>query len=208
MNVFKIGFLLGIGLIIGLGPQNIYILRQGILKNHAFWAASSALVCDMILVTLSLATSGLLATAYPSAKMALMLAGAVFLFGYGMLCLLSGIRALKGTQPSPFKDKSKQQTIRNVVLTTLAFSFLNPQAIIDTFVLIGGFGVQFQSLDRWRFAAGVLVASCCWFYCITTIATLFSERLQRATAWGTLELVSGFIMMAFSLRLIGHSACC
>lgn len=202
MSVLRSGLTLGLGLIISLGPQNIFLIRQGIKKEYAYVAALICALCDMLLIILSTLSISKLIMAYPIARILLISLGVLFLIAYGAKSIYLGIKQLKNPQHFEVHQASPRISLLRLLITAISFSLLNPHAIIDTMVMIGGVVSQYPEEERLLFVVGVITASFLWFTGVATISSYASKFLKNGKAWGVLEIVSGFIMLGFSLTLI------
>lgn len=202
MSVLKSGLTLGFGLIISMGPQNIFLIRQGLKKEYAFLAALVCSVCDMTLVLLSTLSISELIFIYPTAKMILVALGALFLITFGAKSIYSGLKQMKNKNEFTLNFSTKPMSKTKVFLTAISFSLLNPQAIIDTMLTIGGIVSHYPQEDQLVFVIGVIAASFLWFTGITSLSSSCANYLSSGRIWGVLELTSGFIMLCFSLVLL------
>ena len=196
MNAFWQGSGLGAGLIIAIGAQNAFVLRQGLKKRHVFLVALVCTLCDAALITLGVAGFGSVVSSRPLLTQAAAWGGAVFLFVYGLRALwevfkVQGLEAQNGAALSR----------RDAVLTTLGVSLLNPHVYLDTVVLLGGIGGQFVGQSRVFYGVGAVTASSVWFFSLAYGATRLGPLFRRPLAWRILDAAIGVIMwrIAFSL---------
>src|SRR5262245_45518093 len=153
------GFLLAAGLIIAIGAQNAFVLRQGLARRHVFAVATLCALSDIVLIAAGIAGLGSLVRAAPILLFWITLAGGLFLAAYGVMAF---VRALKPGRLSP---AAKGETRRSVTLATaLVFTFLNPHVYLDTVMLIGAVSSRYQSSAAVAFGAGAGLASIAWFY--------------------------------------------
>jgi L-lysine exporter family protein LysE/ArgO len=196
MLVYFNGLMLGLSLIAALGPQNVFLIRQGALRKHALLSALICFFCDIILVCASVAGLHQLLETHPSLQ--------IWLTGFGVAFLLYyGIKAFK----QAFKTKStkaireEQSTSRlQIVMLALGFSLLNPHAIIDSLVIIGSGSSQFPDNPQ-AFLFGVISASFLWFTSLTFTTHYFAEVLSRVSVWRRIEFSSGLLMVYLSFKL-------
>lgn len=195
--VFLNGLLLGFSLIISLGPQNIFLIRQGALRQHAALSAIVCMICDVILIIGSVLGLHEALERSPGLRYWLYWIGIIFLTVYGVRSLQSALCKKKevifklDVQPANYK----------IILIALGFSLLNPHAIIDSLIIIGANSTQFAAHLK-LFNAGVLSASLIWFATITSIAYHFSSVLSKPIIWRQLELTSGILMLVIAGKLI------
>lgn len=194
MFVYFNGLLLGLSLITALGPQNVFLIRQGTLKKHAFLSASICFICDFILIWASIAGLHRVLALHPALQEWLTWFGVAFLIWYG-------VRLIK--QALAKKEKSQVKEAHNrlqIICLSLGFSLLNPHAIIDSLVIIGSGSQQFVGHHQ-AFLFGVVSASFLWFSSLTFTTRYFSNVLSKATIWRRLEVSSGLLMLLLSVKL-------
>lgn len=196
MLVYLNGLLLGLSLIMALGPQNIFLIKQGARKNHATLSAVICFCCDIILVLASVTGLHGLLEAHPALQRWMILFGAVFLLFYASKALLSGLR------PKAKSDNELPQPHNRlqIMLFALGFSLLNPHAIIDSLVIIGSGSSQFPD-HKVAFLAGVLTSSLLWFSSLTVTTRYFSTVLAKTSVWQGIELFSGGLMAFIGIKL-------
>ncbi|MEU5216602.1 LysE/ArgO family amino acid transporter [Streptomyces sp. NPDC020807] len=193
------GFGTGLSLIVAIGAQNAFVLRQG-ARGHAVLAVVAiCAVSDAVLITLGVAGVGAVVTAWPAALTAVGLAGGAFLIGYGVLAARRVLRpdpsaALTVTGPDG-------GSARRAVLTCLAMTWLNPHVYLDTVLLVGSLASDRGDL-RWAFGAGAALASLGWFFALGFGARLLSGVLARPKAWRVLDGLVAATMLAMGGMLV------
>lgn len=199
MHVYLSGLILGLSLITTLGPQNIFLIRQGALRKHAILSAAVCFICDAILVTASIAGLHHILEHYPALRSWMAWAGSIFLFYYAILNLKHALWKSQGKT----HQQIQQQTVSRgkIILLALGFSLLNPHAIIDTLILIGGSSSQFPGHQQ-AFLLGVLSSSLLWFAALTILTRLCAKWLSKTIVWRCVELLSGLLMIALGIKLI------
>lgn len=196
MLVYFNGLILGLSLITALGPQNVFLIRQGALRRHAILSAAICFCCDIILVWASVAGLNQALKLHPSLQIWLTWFGVTFLLYYGTKALKQALG-----QQSTQTAREQQATNRlQIVMLALGFSLLNPHAIIDSLVIIGSGSSQFPGHHQ-AFLFGVLTSSLLWFTSLTFTTHYFAEVLSRATVWRRIEFTSGILMIFLSLKL-------
>lgn len=185
------------GLIIAIGAQNAYLLTQSIRKNHHIKIAVICVIIDVILVSAAVAGIGSVIAGDPLLKKIAAWGGASFLFIYGLLSLRAAFsgRAMK-------LSDSADTSLKKVVLTTLAVTFLNPHVYIDTFIFIGGVSSQFASQNRLYFAMGACLASMTWFALLTFAGVRLASVFERQITWRMLDVVLCIVMWGVGLTLV------
>ncbi|BCA97064.1 amino acid transporter LysE [Legionella antarctica] len=179
-----------------LGPQNIFIIKQGARRNHAALSAAICFICDIILVGASVAGLHQLLLKHPALKIWMVLLGSAFLLYYAIKTLRS---AFSGEQPEAAPSHQPHNRIQ-VILFALGFSLLNPHAIIDTLVIIGSGSSQFPD-HQLVFLLGVITSSLLWFSSLFFTTRYFANILTKAKIWQSIELFSGLLMAFIGIRL-------
>lgn len=197
MPIYLNGLLLGLSLITALGPQNIFLIRQGAMRKHAALSALTCFLCDTVLIIASVIGLRELLETHDHFRVWMTWFGAVFLMYYGV-CALKQAFAKEHTKVT--LDQSRM-TRWQIILLALGFSLLNPHAIIDALVLIGGGSGQFPGFEH-IFLFGVITSSLLWFATLTLTAHYFSNALARPKVWRRVEGCGGTIMIFLSIKLI------
>lgn len=195
------GFTLGFSLIMVIGTQNIYIIKQGILRQNSYYCALICGVCDSLLIALGVAGTGELTERLPLLNTVLLILGIVFLVVYGGLSIK---RAFVGrtSMDNNTNIQVRPETRLKTFLIALGFSLLNPHAFIDAFVILGGVANHLPLGTRWQFALGAITASFTWFFVLVTVAVYFSPLLQKKKTWQWMEFMSGAIMLYIAIHFI------
>lgn len=196
MFIYFNGLLLGLSLIMALGPQNVFLIKQGARRNHAGLSALVCFLCDVVLAGASVAGLHRLLLLHPVLKTWMIWLGAAFLLYYAIKALKSGLSKKELDALHAPKPHNRLQ----IVLFALGFSLLNPHAIIDTLVIIGSGSSQFPD-HKMAFLFGVITASLIWFSSLTLTTRYFSTVLIRTNVWQAIELLSGGLMAVIGVRL-------
>ncbi|WP_058513228.1 LysE/ArgO family amino acid transporter [Legionella santicrucis] len=196
MFVYLDGLLLGLSLIIALGPQNVFLIKQGALKNHAILSAIICFICDFILICGSIAGLHKLLIIRPVLQIWMLLLGSAFLLFYSAKALTNTFSKTEKTSENAAKPRTRTQ----IILLALGFSILNPHAIIDSLVIIGGGSSGYPNKEH-IFLLGVLTSSFLWFSSLTFTARYFSDILTKANVWKGIELISGLLMAFIGVKL-------
>ncbi len=197
LNIYVQGFLLTAGLIIAIGAQNAFILSNAVRGNHPLLIATLCAGSDLLLIGLGLAGVGSLVAAQPQLMRYAALGGALFLTGYGTLALRSALRGSRGLHPSEVATSAR----RGLILSTLAVTFLNPHAYLDTVVLIGSIGGQFPLEQRLIFGAGAVSASLLWFFTLGVGGPFLAPFFQSRSAWRLLDGLVCLMMWGIAATL-------
>ncbi|RCW85225.1 LysE/ArgO family amino acid transporter [Phyllobacterium bourgognense] len=191
------GFLLGASLIIAIGAQNAFILRQGLLREHVFLLSLICALSDALLITAGVAGLGTLIAQSPTLISVVTLGGAAFLFWYASIAFR---RAL---HPEVLKAANTGNGNFKVAIgTVLALTFLNPHVYLDTVVLLGGLSARFEGWNRAAYGAGAALASFIWFFGLGYGARLLQPIFAKPAAWRVLDVLIGLVMAGIGLSLL------
>lgn len=193
------GFLLGASLIMAIGAQNAFILRQGLLRQHVFILCLICALSDALLIAAGVAGLGTLIARSPSLIAAVTLGGAVFLFAYAALAFR---RAMK--PEALLAAKTGAGSLKAAIAACLAFTFLNPHVYLDTVVLLGSLSASFEGASRFAYGAGAVLASFVWFFGLGYGARLLQPVFARPAAWRVLDILIGVVMAAIGLGLLSR----
>lgn len=190
------GFVLGFSLILAIGAQNAFVLRQGLRREHVFVLCLTCAVSDAILIGAGVAGFGTLAQAAPWFETVMRYGGATFLIWYGLRSFWS---AWQGGAAMDMGE-GRRTSQHAVLLTVLAFTWLNPHVYLDTVVLIGSISTQYD--DRLSFAMGAMLSSFVFFFSLGYGARILSPVFTRPRAWQVLDSVIGVVMLGIALKLV------
>jgi L-lysine exporter family protein LysE/ArgO len=191
------GFGLGASMIIPIGAQNAYVLNQGIKRNHHLTTATICSVLDMIFISLGIFGGGAILSQNEILLTSVTLGGIAFLSFYGLLSLKS---AFKPESESESKGEIVARGRRTVILGALAVTVLNPHLYLDTVVILGSIGGQFEGHDRIAFALGTILASFVWFYTLSIGAAKLGPTLSKPKVKKTIDIA--IAMMMFTIAYI------
>ena len=192
------GLASGLALIVAIGAQNTFVLRQGIRRQHVLPVALLCIAADALLISLGIAGLGALLRSHPAWIDIARQAGALFLLAYAGHAFR---RALIGQQS--LDESGEGATLRVALLSCLGFTFLNPHTYLDTVVLLGALGNQQGEEGRWLFGAGAITASLLWFFALAYGARLLSPLFRRPVAWRVLDSLIALTLLALALNLFG-----
>ncbi|GGJ18955.1 LysE/ArgO family amino acid transporter [Deinococcus roseus] len=195
---FLKGLMLGFSLILAIGAQNAFVLRQGLARQQPFWIAFTSALGDALLITLGALGVGTLISSVPLLKGLAMWGGALFLLWFSFKSFRSAL------QPATLDSTQKAQklTVRAAILTSVGFSLLNPHAILDTVVLIGSISGQYRAGQRWTFAAGSIVASFVWFFALAYLSGFLAPLFRKPITWRVLDVLIGLVMLGIAVSLV------
>lgn len=204
------GFMIGGGLIIAIGAQNAFVIRQGIKGEHVFAVASVCAIVDITLIAVGAGGVGTLIAQSPVLRGIAAWGGAAFLFVYGALALRNMVRIKPGAWEQA--DQSAKAATRGTsrgkaMVAAFAFSVLNPHVYLDTVVMLGGIAAQYAFDPRIVFALGAMTASVVWFfglgYGATRLAPFFRTTLGARVLEGTICTVMWIVAARLAFRELG-----
>lgn len=204
MISFFAGLGLGLSLIIAIGAQNVFVLRQGVRREHVLPVVVICALSDAVLIAAGVGGLGLLLEAMPWLIIVARILGAAFLLGYG---ILAARRALSRAGESLHADATGSARspaagrLVSVVLTALALTWLNPHVYLDTVLMLGSIAAT-HGAARWTFAAGAIIASLLWFTCLGYGARYLGRWLDTPRAWRILDSIIAIIMIALAISLV------
>jgi len=191
------GFALSIGLILALGPQNIFILRQGLTRSHVFVSCSVCSLADASLIAAGVLGVGSILSGIEGAQLWISLGAAAFLIGYGILRILSSMN------PEEIEIGGEgESSLVATIWSALAFTFLNPHVYLDTLLLIGGASSRFVGDEKIAFGLGAMAASFVFFFSLGYGARRLSVVLNRPESWKIIDLSMAFLMFGIAGSII------
>lgn len=192
------GFVSSAGLIIAIGAQNAFVLREGLNRVHVVPVVSICALSDITLILLGVAGIGALVQQWPDLLEVMRFGGAAFLGVYGFLAALRAWRGSDALAAAGVQHVSRGR----VVLTCFAFTFLNPHVYLDTMVLLGSISTQYPGVLRWAFALGACLASIAWFSTLGFGARLLQGAFRKPQAWRMLDASIAVFMLVLCLLLL------
>lgn len=201
MIIFLKGMALGASLIIAIGLQNAFILRQGIKNRHIFAAALTASLIDVALIGAGVLGFGYLIEQTPFLINWITWGGAAFLAVYGLKSFWSAFRPQKLADEAA-KGLMNKGSIKETILIIMGISLLNPHVYLDTVVLIGGLSASYGETGKYFFGLGAMTASFIWFYALGYGARLLSPLFAKQRAWQILDILIGIIMWGIAVSLL------
>ena len=194
---FISGFLISISLILALGPQNVFVLRQGLLRSHVF---ASCLVCsisDALLIAAGVLGVGLFISEIEGLATWMSVGASIFLIFYGFLRVKSALNP-KGLEI----DDSESKELWPTILAGLAFTYLNPHVYVDTLLLIGGASSSYTGDHKVMFGIGAATASFVFFFSLGYGAKSLSPILNNPESWKIIDLFIAGIMFTVAAILL------
>ena len=190
------GFALGFSLILAIGAQNAFVLRQGLRRAHVFAVCMTCALSDALLITAGVTGIGALTEAAPWFEPAMRYGGAAFLIWYGARSFRAAWRATDTLEAAPTGPAGLAAALG----TALALTWLNPHVYLDTVVLLGAVSAQYP--DRMGFALGAICASFVFFFSVGYGARLLVPLFVRPRAWQVLDALVGATMWLIAWQLI------
>ena len=190
------GLITGLSLIVAIGAQNAYVLRQGLARDHVGIVVAICTVSDIILIVAGVSGIGTIIEKAPWAIDAVRWFGVAFLTWYGVSTLLRARKA-----ESLHAANGVSTGARGIAVRALALTWLNPHVYLDTVLLLGSIANHEGPTGRWWFALGACVASTVWFCGLGYGARLAARLLASPRAWQILDVLIGLTMLAIALKL-------
>ena len=192
------GLLTGLALIVAIGAQNAFVLRQGIRREYVGVVVLVCMLSDALLILAGTAGVGVIVERVPVVLEILRWGGAAYLLWFAVQSVRSALTPAALTPDAPRSRGS-------VLTTTLGLTYLNPHVYLDTVVLVGSLANQHGPDLRWAFAAGAVLGSVVWFAALGYGASALAPVLDRPRAWQVVDLVIAAVMVALALSLILRS---
>jgi len=189
------GLLAGLSLIIAIGAQNAYVIRQGLTKKYVLLVVLVCAISDVILIVAGVAGLGAIINAQPVALEVIRWAGV----GYLLWFAFKSIRAALGTNKLDATG-TQSASLKTTVLTVLAMTWLNPHVYLDTVIFLGAVANQFTQ-DRWWFAAGASTGSILWFFSLGFGAVAASRFMSKPLFWKILDSLIAAVMVTLAITL-------
>jgi L-lysine exporter family protein LysE/ArgO len=196
ITAYLAGLLFSFSLVIAIGAQNAYVLRQGARRAHVKTVIGICAASDVVLIAAGVGGMGAVVRSDPSLLTVIRVLGGALLLAYAGL---AGRRAFKQLERQPGSEDGRSR--RRVIAATLGFTWLNPAVYLDTLVLLGTVASSHPA-SRWWFGAGAATASVCWFIALGGAAQLLAPILRRPQAARLLELFVAVVMTATALRTL------
>jgi L-lysine exporter family protein LysE/ArgO len=198
MTAAAAGFLTALSLILAIGAQNAFVLRQGLTRQHVFALCLFCALSDAVLIAAGIAGFGALMALAPWFPVVMTWAGASFLAVYGAL----RFRAAWTGGSALVASRDDARGLRGVLLTAAAFTWANPHVYLDTLGLIGAVSTGFDGMARVAFGAGAVTASFVFFFSLGYGARMLAPVMRRPRAWQVLDAGIGITMWALAAGLI------
>ena len=196
MNIFDFiqGFIIGLSLIIAVGPQNLFVIRQGLKKSYVFLVCLICSISDGFLTIIGINLSTYLVNISPFLINILIIISSLWLIGYGINKMKKSFK----TNKINFEDEN--EIFKNVILTTLTLTFLNPHVYLDTVILIGTISLNFQ--NKIMFGAGVILSSFIFFYSLGYFSKFLSKFILNKNTWFWMDNFFGILLISYGIFFI------
>lgn len=195
------GMLVSGGLIIAIGSQNVFVLKQALLRKHIFIVCLICFLCDFFLMLIGVLGVGQIISTNAISTITLAFLGVIFLFSYGLTSFVKSFRSADSMLA--YSDKGgKENTLKATVLATFAVTLLNPHVYLDTVVIVGGVAGTLDLVGKIYFLIGALLSSFFWFFGLGYGGRLLAPVFTNPTNWRVLEFIIGCIMWYISYELI------
>lgn len=191
------GFTLGLSLILAIGAQNAFVLKQGLMRQHILAVVLTCAVSDALLIVTGVSSFRIVEKLFPAVDEVFIFAGAIFLVWYGWQHLSSAWRG--GAHLDP--DAQGAGSLRAAVMTCLALTWLNPHVYLDTVILLGSLSTNYPG-GRVAFGAGAVAASFVFFFALGYGARALTPLFASSRAWRVLDLVVGITMWWIAASLV------
>ena len=201
MNALLQGFLVSGGLIVAIGAQNAFVLKQGLKRWRVLPIVLTCFLCDFLLMTLGVFGLGTLIGESRVASVALAFIGALFLAVYGARAFRS---AWRGGAVMDLGTHEAGGSARQAVLLTLAITLLNPHVYLDTVVIVGGIAGTLSPVAKALFLCGAVAASALWFFGLGFGARLLLPLFRRPLTWRLLDAAIGVVMWFIAWGLLRY----
>ena len=197
MHSLLYGFITSLALIVSIGPQGAFILKQGLLKNHIFVICFICAFCDVVLMILGVFGLGSIIAKNRAVLVTVGILGVIFLLYYAFLNFKSAFKNREFAL-----EKSENLPLKKAVLITLAVTLLNPAVYLDTIVILGSIGSSLEFDEKVLFTIGGLIASCGWFFLLGYGARALIPLFKNRLAWQSFDIAVGILMIAIAASIV------
>ena len=193
MENFILGFLTGGSLIFAIGPQNIFVIEQGLKRNFVFTVTTICAISDILLIFLGIFIYHIFASISLEVELILNIILILFLVRF----IKEKINELKTSHK--IKNIKKTKNLKNIILKTLGFTYLNPHVYSDTVLILGNLSKSFQLVDKFYFAFGASFASIIFFYSLGYMSSMFANFIKKKNTW---KYINSFIVIFMSVLVV------
>ena len=189
------GFFTGLSLIVAIGAQNAFVIRQGLLRSHVLLVVIVCSISDALLIVLGTGGLGKVVQSNPNLLTFIRWFGVVYLTWFGIKSLRSAFK-----ENQLLATGQAEISWKRILTTVLALTYLNPHVYLDTVIFVGSIANQFEG-DKWFFALGASIASVVWFSTIGFGARAASHLMSKPIFWRILDISIALIMFSIALTL-------
>jgi L-lysine exporter family protein LysE/ArgO len=197
MTGFIAGLSLGFSLILAIGSQNAFVLKQGLKREHVFVICLLCAVSDAILITLGVSGFSAIIAKAPEVESFARYGGAIFLASYGTRSFWTALKTNESLTPA----ENSNASLTVAMTTCLAFTWLNPHVYLDTVFLLGAVSAQFPG-QKLSFTLGAVFASFVFFFALGYGARMLTPIFKRPLSWKVLDFIIGVIMWSIAISLV------
>ena len=188
------GFIIGSSLIIAIGPQNLYVINQGLKKNFIFIVILICSLSDSLLIVCGIYLSNNILSLNPSVITIMKLVGGIWL-------ILYGINKIKNSRNHIINNKEfNEASFTKVVITTLAITYANPHVYLDTVILLGSISINFD--NKLYFGLGAIFASFVFFFSLGYFSNFLSQYIKSQKVWFYIDNLMGILMLFYGLFFV------
>ena len=188
------GLIIGLTLIIAIGPQNLFVIQQGLKKSYVFTVCLICSISDAILIIIGIILSNYLTELSENLIQILKFIGAGWLILYGILKIKNSFKKKE------FEKIKIIEKFKSIILVTLAFTFLNPHVYLDTIILIGTISLNFD--NKFSFASGVIISSFLFFFILGYFSRYLSKYFNNEKSWLIVDNLFGILMVFYGIFFI------
>ncbi|WP_028115934.1 LysE/ArgO family amino acid transporter [Ferrimonas senticii] len=201
MSSYFAGFSLGLSLILPIGSQNAFVLKQGLKNQYVLLVCCICALSDALLISAGAAGFGAIVKQFPTIETVARYGGALFLASYALFSFYSAATASQRLEASEHSASS----MTKAALMCLGFTWLNPHVYLDTVVLLGSISTQYGE-QQWQFTVGAMAASLVFFFSLGFGARLLAPVFNKPKAWKMLDLLMGLIMARLAWSLVSSAS--
>ena len=188
------GFIIGSSLIIAIGPQNLFVINQGLKKNFVFIVVLICSLSDSLLIVCGIYLSNNILSLNTSLITIMKLIGGIWL-------ILYGINKIKNSRQHEINtNQFNESSFSKVIITTLAITFANPHVYLDTVILLGSISINFD--NKLYFGLGAIFASFIFFFSLGYFSNFLSRYIKSPKVWFYVDNIMGFLMLFYGLFFI------
>ena len=202
MELLSRGFLIAFSLFAAIGTQNIFVLKNGMMKNHILYICFTCILCDIVFVSI-----GIFGVASFIAKNKIItvlfgIVSGIFVVTYGLLALKS---VFKADSKLILQDNNKKYPLRKTIIQTLFITIFNPHIYLDTIVILGAISLPLDFYEKIFFACGAILASISWFLCLGFASHKASVFFKNPKTWVFIDLFTAIVMFILAYGIISFT---